>query len=101
MLYDAAAPQSERFMLPVALVASLAIALTAPALAAQTGAEAVPATEAVAAAPKPKMICRNMPTLGSRLSAKRECATAEEWSRMQAEHRESLQKQQSLGLKGE
>lgn len=83
------------------LASVLALALTSPALAFQADTATTASTEAAAAAPKPKMICRTVPTLGSRLGGKRECATAEEWSRMSAEHRESLQKQQTLGLKGE
>jgi hypothetical protein len=83
------------------IAAAFALGLVPPALAFQMDAATATATETSAAAPKPKMICRTMPTLGSRLAGKRECATSEEWARMQAEHRESLQKQQTLGLKGE
>jgi hypothetical protein len=85
----------------IVLAAVFAFTLTSPALAFQMDAATTTATEAAAAAPKSKTICRTMPTLGSRLAGKRECATAEEWARMQAEHRESLQKQQTLGMKSE
>lgn len=85
----------------LALAAALSLALTAPALAWQADAGPVATAGPAAAAPKSKMICRTTPRLGSRLEGKRECATAEEWARMQAEHREALQKQQTLGLRGE
>jgi membrane protein YqaA with SNARE-associated domain len=95
----AASKSMEPPMPHVALFALFAVALAAPAIASQPDAE--PAAAGATAAPKSKMICRTMPTLGSRLGGKRECATAEEWARMQAEHRESLQKQQVLGQKSE
>lgn len=57
--------------------------------------------EPIAHNPKPKLICRTMPTLGTRLAAKRECAPAAEWARMKEEHGRDLQRQQSLSLCGE
>lgn len=82
----------------------LASALAAPpALAMQKDAATTGSGEAAssAAAPKSRMICRNSPTLGTRLGGKRECAPAEEWERIRAEQREVLQKQQTLGHRGE
>jgi hypothetical protein len=82
----------------------LASALAAPsALAMQKDAATAGSVEAASAgvAPKSRIVCRTSPTLGTRLGGKRECAPAEEWERIRAEQREVLQKQQTLGHRGE
>jgi hypothetical protein len=86
----------------LALAFGLAAGLPAGALAAAGEPAVEPeAASASASAPKPRMICRTMPQLGTRFAGKRECATAEEWARMQTEQREALQKQQVRGLRSE
>lgn len=85
---------------------ALLVALAAVPAAAQTAAPATPdavsppPAAAPAKKPRPRIICRETVETGTRLGAKKECATAEEWARLQADQHEDLDRRQRQTLGG-
>ncbi len=84
------------------IILALSLAAAAPALA-QLQDLPPPATTTTVASTTPaktKKICHTTETLGSRLNAVKQCATAEEWERIYRDQRETLERQQHIGYKG-
>ena len=74
------------------VVVVLILGAASPALAQQVAAPAsTVATDAPAPPKKPKLICKTMETLGTRLGGHRECATAAEWSERSRRATQDLQ----------
>jgi hypothetical protein len=82
--------------------ATVALTLTgAPALALSEPAATPPAPEAQAAeSDATRMVCRRIEVMGSRLSSKRVCMTAAEWTARRESDRKSIEQSQTQRYSG-
>lgn len=80
----------------IALSAAFLLLAAAPAFAASEPAATPPAPEAQAAeSDATRMVCRRIEVMGSRLSSKRVCMTAAEWTSRRESDRKSIEQSQT------